>query len=138
MVAFAELVSKNFQAFLNSSSITKEIQRQWKAFSQALLPLVILGHEEDPEMLWFMVQQFDSRTLARNLVEEEAACMLRLEAALDACSSWIIDQADAQVRALCPAAQLARGIIDGFWCIYALLPRDSWRPPEKPAQIALF
>jgi hypothetical protein len=137
--AFSMLVERQLRECLASSSVMREVQREWKQSSQALLPLAILGHEEDPQRLWALVAQLDpSFEGYPDPDEDEAFSMRRLESALDACSAQIIEESQARVAALSPRAKLVRGLVDGFWCIAVLLPRGSWKPPEKPLQLSLF
>lgn len=137
--AFAEQVGHNLHEFLGRKVLAKELQRQWEHSQQAVLPLVLLGHEEDLRDLWAVVRRLDPRYLDYpDLEEEEALSVCRLESALDSCGAQIIKEAKPSVAALCPAIGLKQGLIDGFWCIAALLPRDCWKPPAKPQQLSLF
>jgi hypothetical protein len=136
---FATLVERQLRECLASSSAMREIQREWKKSYRAVLPLAILGHEEDPQHLWSLVAQLDPRFRDYpDPDEDESLSMLRLESALDACSAQIIEVAQVRIAVLSPRAKLIRGLIDGYWCIAALLPRGNWKPPEKPLQLRFF
>lgn len=136
---FAALVERQLRECLANSSAMREIQREWKKSYRAVLPLAILGHEENPQHLWATVAQLDRRFRDYpDPDEDETLSMLRLESALDACSAQIIEVAQARIAALSPKAKLVHGLIDGYWCIAALLSRRIWKSPEKPLQLSLF
>ncbi len=139
VAAYAEQVVQNAQAFLARPSVWLDLERQWKKSTQAVLPLLILGHEANPQALWACVARLDQRFRGYpDPAEDEALSMLRLEGALDTCSVQIIEEAQAPVALLCPGVKLDRGILDSFWCVYALLPRGDCPPPAKPIRLALF
>jgi hypothetical protein len=139
VAAYAEQVVQNAQAFLARPLVWLDFERQWKKSTQAVLSLLILGHEANPQALWAVVARLDQRFQAYpDQASDEVLSIRLLEGALDACSTQIIEEAQASVAALYPGVRLDRGLLDGFWCVYASFPRASCPPPTKPTLFALF
>ena len=72
------------------------------------------------------------------VVYQQRLVTIPLESTLGAISTQILEEVQPRVHALYPSFLLYYGLLEGYWCIYALLPRGTWDPPGKPVQHALF
>jgi len=134
----ADHIERNLQVLLRKDSIVRDVQRQWKRRPEAILPLFVIGWEEDLDGLWEVVKVLDQRFAQQPFPSADAIGIRLLEGALDDISAQILEKAQPRIRALYPSFLLRYGLLEGYWCIYALLPRGAWDPPGKPIQHALF
>lgn len=92
---------------------------------QAILPLLSLGSERDTYALRNVACALDNRLAGIPFDAYDPEDVRRLEAALDSVSSEIIDLLLEPARLLIPEMSLSRGLVDGEWAIYAVLPREA-------------
>jgi hypothetical protein len=138
LAAFADHVERNLEQILAQDSTIRDIQRQWKHHPEATLPLLILGSEEDPVGLWTVVQALDQRFTHQPFSEDNPEDIHILESALDAVSACILEMVQPRISRRFSSSLLCRGLLEGYWCIYLLLPRSTGIPSLKPVQQTLF
>jgi len=134
----ADCIELNLGAFLNTDRIVRDIRWQWMRNQEAILPLLVLGSEEDLPQLWTSVQALDQRFSQQAFSMDDLDDIRLLESALDSVSFCMLEVVQPRISARYPGVTLHGGLLEGYWCLYAQLPRGKVVLPSKPCQKPLF